>query len=126
VQLGSRNDEDRAKKYLAHVIHKLEPYLETAFLNWRGSDDPLTRAVIEREIRAHRQGECTIFVAVQGETIIGTVQWRFYNTDSELGDGSTRGYVQALDVHPAHRRQRLATALMNHLETFALASRSPP
>ncbi|NJK43591.1 MAG: GNAT family N-acetyltransferase [Pleurocapsa sp. SU_196_0] len=104
------------------MIQKLEPYLETAFLNWRGSDDPLTRAVIEREIRAHHQGECTIFVAVQGESIVGTVQLRFHNTDSELGDGRTRGYIQALDIHPAHRRQGLATALMNDLETFALAS----
>jgi ribosomal protein S18 acetylase RimI-like enzyme len=110
---------------MSHVITKLEDSLEAAFLHWRAGDDEHLRSLVRRELEAAGRGERSIFVALQnGEFIgtgqfIGTVQLIHNHEDPELANGTTRGYVGALEVSGAHRRQGIATALMQRLEDGA-------
>jgi ribosomal protein S18 acetylase RimI-like enzyme len=103
------------------MIQRLEPEREAAFLHWRAGDRLEARELIGRELEAQGDGDCQIFVALHDDKIVGTVQLVYRHDDPELADGVTRGYVQALEVQPAHRRQGIGEALMRHLETAALA-----
>jgi ribosomal protein S18 acetylase RimI-like enzyme len=122
MQLRFRTCKDSAKAKLLvvhHVVKPLEPRLETAFLEWRGGSDAHLRAVIQRELESQHRSERVIFVALEEKEVIGTVQLVYTHEDPELANGTTRGYVQALEVNAKHRRQGVGAALMQHLEKAA-------
>ncbi len=102
------------------MIQRLEPEREAAFLTWRAGDRLEARELIGRELEAQGDGDCQIFIALHNDKIVGTVQLVYRHDDPELANGMTKGYVQALEVLPAHRRQGIGEALMRHLETAAL------
>jgi ribosomal protein S18 acetylase RimI-like enzyme len=104
-----------------YIITKLEVASEDAFLRWRAGDDNYFQDILRQELEAGRRGECTIFVAVQHDQFIGTVQFVYEHEDPEMADGTTRGLVEALEVSRDHRRQGVGVALMQHLEAAARA-----
>jgi ribosomal protein S18 acetylase RimI-like enzyme len=74
-------------------------------------NDPAT--VIRHKIAAQRN---LFFVAAADGTVVGTVMGGY--------DGH-RGWIYSLAVDPAHRRQKLGTALIRHVEK-ALAEQGSP
>jgi hypothetical protein len=70
-------------------------------------------AIIRRKLAAQRN---LFFVAVADGKVAGTVMGGY--------DGH-RGWIYSLAVDPAHRRQKLGTALIRHVEK-ALAERGCP
>jgi ribosomal protein S18 acetylase RimI-like enzyme len=102
-----------------HTITKLEVAAERAYLRWRAGDDEYFEGIVRRDLEAQGRGDCAIFVAALNGQFIGTVQLVYNHEDPELANGTTRGYVEALEVSSAHRRQGLGVALMQHLEDAA-------
>jgi ribosomal protein S18 acetylase RimI-like enzyme len=112
-------DDSDTLRAVTCTITKLEVAAEDAFLRWRAGDDEHLQDIVRQELEAQGRGECTIFVAAQHDQLIGTVQLVYHHEDPELANGTTRGYVQALEVSSGHRRQGVGVALMRHLEDSA-------
>jgi ribosomal protein S18 acetylase RimI-like enzyme len=74
-------------------------------------NDPAT--IIRRKLAGQRH---LFFVAVEGGKVVGTVMGGY--------DGH-RGWIYSLAVDPDHHRQKIGTALMQHVEK-ALAEQGSP
>jgi ribosomal protein S18 acetylase RimI-like enzyme len=85
-------------------------------LQWRGKSKASQEA-ITREFNSLATGKTTIFLAFEAQQLVGTVQLSFDHTDPEMIRDAV--YLQALDVHSTFRRQGIATALCQLLETKA-------
>jgi ribosomal protein S18 acetylase RimI-like enzyme len=85
-------------------------------LSWRGQSQAAQEA-ITREFDSLETGKSIIFLAFEAKQLIGTVQLSYDHTDPEMIRNAV--YLQALEVHGAFRRQGIATALCQLLETKA-------
>lgn len=102
----------------AICIRELEAADLPQFLAWRAWDG-YTEQVAAEQLRDHCEGGRIIFVAVDGGAIIGTAQLVLCQKDRDLADGTTTGYLLALEVREERRRQGVATALVRALEVEA-------
>ncbi len=102
----------------------LQPEQFGQFLAWRANGDAYTLEVLQKELRLFKSGKIQIFVALEDQTIIATVQLVFSRSDlkPDFADGKQSAYVQALEVKPAYRRKGVGQGLMLHLEAVARAS----
>lgn len=101
-------------------IELLQPYQYEAFRQWRANGDAFILERIRQNIELHEQGQIQMLVAVDDGQLVGTVQLAFNHPDT-ANDPKT-GYVQALEIHPQHRRKGLGKALMEALERQAKAA----
>lgn len=99
------------------TVGLLQPIQVQAFLDWRSGGDAYTLEVLQLELRNFEAGENRIFVAVEKDQLIGTVQLDLNAPQSAAGTKSA--YIQALEVKPEYRRQGVAQTLMQHLEGVA-------
>jgi GNAT superfamily N-acetyltransferase len=81
------------------------------YRSWRGGDAYL-ESIIQEHLAEHRAGKRVIFVALAGDSLIGTLQIVFVEADADLADGRTSAYLQALDVKAPYRRRGIATRLV--------------
>jgi ribosomal protein S18 acetylase RimI-like enzyme len=82
-------------------------------LEWRGAT-PALRAALVQEFALLEDGKRLIFVAFEAAQMVGTVQLVREHADSDLSKDAV--YLQALEVHAAHRRQGIARLLIETLE----------
>jgi ribosomal protein S18 acetylase RimI-like enzyme len=99
-------------------IRKLEDRDIAPFVAWRGGD-AYKNDLIAAEIAEHFAGARSIFVAVDGDALVGTVQFVSRHSDPAMGDGASTAYLQALEVLSAHRGRGIATRLMRMVESEA-------
>ena len=83
-----------------------------------GFHAPLTPEVARAWWERFPREGVILLVAERGGRIVGTAQLH----DEESANGTHRGEVAKLLVHPAQRRQGIARALMATLETEAIAA----
>lgn len=89
-----------------------------AFFAWRGGDDYKDQ-LLASHFEQHQARERTIFVAVDGDRLTGTVQFVARHSDPDLGDGTRTGYLEALEVMPESRRAGLGARLSAAVEAEA-------
>ncbi len=102
----------------AICIRELEAADLPQFQAWRAWDS-YTEQVVAEHLSDHHEGGRIIFVAVDGGTIIGSAQLVLRQADQDLADGTTTGYLLALEVREEWRRRGVATALVRALEAEA-------
>lgn len=101
------------------VIRELSAGDIEPFSRWRGGDDDYTRAILAIHLGEHAEARRCIFVAVDGDRLVGTAQLVREQPEADLANGRDIGYVEAVQIVPEYQRQGIATRLMAALEARA-------
>ena len=97
------------------LIRPLTEHDIEQFLAWRAGDDYVCD-IAGKEIQEHLEGKRVLLVAEAGGQLVGTVQFVPAHVDSDLADGKTTAYLQALEVREDFRRRGLGTHLVRAVE----------
>ena len=100
------------------AVRSLEAGDVDAFLAWRGGD-PYMDTICRHDVADHFAGGRVLLVAAEGRVLVGTLQLVFWCEESDLADGRTSAYLQALEVCPEYRRQGVGTQLVQAAEAEA-------
>lgn len=101
------------------IIHPLVTGDIEQFMAWRATDYYLANWA-RKEIQEHRDGKRILLVAEASGQLVGTVQFVPNHEDSDLADGKTTAYLEALEGREDFRKRGLGTWLVTSVERLAV------
>ena len=82
------------------------------FMQWRkGDGSPEIISDLKDTIGGVQGGTVWVFIAVIGETWVGSIKLQRFHEDRQMADGTRRGCIGALEVETEFRRRGIGRAL---------------